>query len=47
MREQQQTKKNIVPSKAGLTHETRDLDIRYVHITCLLCILDHEVKIFQ
>jgi hypothetical protein len=33
--------------KAWLTREIHDLDIRYVKIVCLLCVLDHDVMIIQ
>jgi hypothetical protein len=37
--------KNIAPNKAGLTHKIHDLDIRYIQITCLSCVLGHEIEI--
>jgi transposase-like protein len=40
-------KKNIIMKKARLTREIRDLDMRYVKITCLSCVLDNEVRIIK
>jgi len=37
--------KNITQNKAGLTYKIRDLDIRYIQITCLSCVLGHEIEI--
>jgi len=39
--------KNIALNKAGLTHEIHDLDIKYVKITCLSCVLNHEIMIIR
>jgi hypothetical protein len=39
--------KNIDLGKTGLTREINDLDMRYVKILCLSCVLDHEVAIIQ
>jgi len=49
MKQQQQknNEKNIVWDKVGLTHEIRDLEMRYIKSTCLSCVLDHEVEIIR
>jgi hypothetical protein len=31
--------------KAWLTHKIHDLDMGYVKIMCLLCVLDHDIMI--
>ena len=33
--------------KAGRTLETHDLDMKYIQITCLPRLLNHEVRIIQ
>jgi len=40
-------KKNIIIGKDELTHEIHYLDMRYIKITCLSCIIDHEIDIIQ
>jgi len=40
-------KKNIVMDNNGLTREIFDLEMRYVKITHLSCVLDHQVKMIR
>jgi len=48
MRQQQKkNENNIALGKARLTCGIHDLDMRYVKITCLLCVLNQKVKIIQ
>jgi len=39
--------KNIVIDIIELTHETRDLDMRYIQITCASWIISHEIGIIK
>jgi len=42
-----QMKKYIIIGKDGLTHKIHYLDMRYIMITCLSCIIDHEIGIIR
>jgi hypothetical protein len=47
MRHQQQkiNEKKIALGKTGLTRKIHDLEMRYVKIMCLSCVLNHEIEI--